>query len=188
MTFLKRLFSNAKAVGTTAATVEAPSAEDNQEHRVPVGFRRYLAKDFQQYFGVSEPAAAQIAADYAEVIAFHETRGFGAELRSNPRNGPEIAKLCAGRYDVPDHVASAVHLFFTFVAIAREHQMKARELKFAKAEWLGSTKTDGASCHAEFESMTFNPQKGMLVEGKFVLPGVSLGCKCTSRPIFEPKL
>ncbi|WP_420213387.1 hypothetical protein ACN8ZM_39910 (plasmid) [Burkholderia aenigmatica] len=129
----------------------------------------------------------QIEMDYLEVIAFDKAIGFGAQLRTDPRNGPAIAQLCAGRYDAPDRVAGALTLFFAGVAIAREHQVNARNLKFAKAEWLRSTKIDGSPCHADLDGKTFNPQKGALIDGRFVLPGVSLGCKCTSRPIFEAK-
>jgi hypothetical protein len=179
----KRRDTTPPIAGAADAEHHAPAAVESCSD-VPTGFVPYSVDDFQKHFGVSPAVGQQIANDYADLLGFEKKRGFGAEVRANPRDGALVGRLCSERYDASGNITKSIALYFMFVAIAREHQVKARDLKITKAKWTDSHATV-PPCHPGFDGRAFNPQKGIRIKGRYVLPGVTLGCKCNSRAIFE---
>lgn len=153
-----------------------------QTVNVLVGYMPYTSKDFENYFEVPAFVAEKIANDYASLLDFKDGDGFGAQVRMNPRNGEVIGQLCSTRYDIERKTMNNITHFYMSVAISREKQVKMAELQVEKTAWMES----GAKpfCHAGMDGKKFNPQIGIKLGGSYVLPGVTLGCKCNSRPIF----
>lgn len=192
---LKWFFGSAKGKSNPAQppvpTIEggAEAAISNveisgKEPAAPIGFVAYTAADFKEYFGVSDEVAAQIALDYSDLLAFDKTSGFGAKLRAAPRDSNLAHELYRDRYAAPAHIVSGVRMFFMLVAIAREEQLRAQHLKIKKSEWMDSHAVV-PPCHPGMDGKQFNPLKGARFKSQYVLPGVTLGCKCTSRPIIS---
>ena len=167
-----------------AGVSEKPLAASEKESATPIGFVAYTAADFKEHFAVSDDVAAKIALDYADLLDFDGTSGFGAQLRAAPRDSNVANELYAGRYAAPAHIVSGLRTFFMFVAIAREQQLKARDLKIKKSEWVDSHAVV-PPCHPGMDGKQFNPLQGARFKGKYVLPGVTLGCKCMSRLIIS---
>lgn len=167
-----------------ATVSEKPHVANRVEPAAPIGFVAYTAADLKEHFGVSDEVAAQIALDHADLLAFDRTSGFGAQLRAAPRDGNLAHELYKDRYAAPAHIVSGVRTFFMFVAIAREQQLKAVDLNIKKSEWMDSHAVT-PPCHPGMDGKQFNPLKGARFKGKYVLPGVTLGCKCMSRPIIS---
>lgn len=147
--------------------------------KAPSGYATYDRKTFEAGFGVTPEQSALIADDYSALRQFDATNEFSALVLNAGRDLHSLSQALTARYGLEKKQAAALSLFFTNVATARNEQLRRQSLGISQCIWLTST----CVAHAALSGQKFDSAVGIATDDGYLLPGVAIGCTCTSKPI-----
>lgn len=144
----------------------------------PSGYKTYTAAEFEAHFTVTPEQSEQIAKDYATLIRFNEEDELTRIVFDAGRDLHQLSQALITRYDLNKKQVAGLPLFFANVAGARKEQNRHQGLGIRKCTWLA---TDDQ--HAELAGKEYDPSIGIKTPEGYLLPGVTLGCKCVARAV-----
>ena len=154
---------------------------------VPSGYVPYSANEFLERFGIASEAAQILAADYQSILGIKEPNDFSGLVFSAKRDLHRISVAIESRYDLDRSTAARVAGFVANVGMAHAQQRRQVELGIIQCRWLvstcGTTLGDPNVLHAELLGKLYDPSRGLSMGGKYLLPGVAIGCTCIGKPI-----
>jgi hypothetical protein len=152
-----------------------------------VGFPTYSAREFAEFFGVSEAQGHLIAADHAALLDFDFTGGIGVLVAENPY-AFLLAMEMRERYGLSWETTLPIGEFFIRLVDQRREFVRLLAAGVETRVWGGSCcKLSG---HGAVDGADFDLAEGFSVDGRPLLPGTSLGCSCyaTDRSVREYKV
>jgi hypothetical protein len=144
---------------------------------------RYSASDFVRLLDLSVRQANLIEDDYRQLISFDTTTEIGRTVFEARQNLHAISIFAASRYDLTKQEAGMVARLFGNVSRARRDQLRHKDLGIAKCVWM--TAVCNHKSHVRLDGKKFDSQKGMMIRGQYLFPGVAIGCLCVQRAVID---
>lgn len=144
---------------------------------VPSGYWLYAAADLKEHFNITPEQADLLANDYATLLRFNEKDEFTCLVLDAGRDLHKLSQALMTRYAMNKKQAAGVPAFLANVAGAWQNQRRLRDLGISKCIWMAPVD------HSDLDGQPYDPAVGLKTAEGYLLPGVTLGCKCTSRSV-----
>lgn len=136
---------------------------------------------------VTPEQAARLADGYLELIQFDRRSEAGTMVFGAGRDLGSLSKAIEARYGVGRRTAQDICRFFANVATVRANQLRQQQLGIVSAKWTATTcglkKGSPHAGHRALSGRKFDLSTGLLVDGRYLLPGSAIGCTCIARAI-----
>lgn len=150
--------------------------------KVPVGFVDYDVAAIARIFDIDVPIAGMVIQEYHNLLN-------GVEHVGTNVGRADLAALTmavASQFGAAPATSVSIARWFSRLQGVREEQQRAQKLGIAEKTWSSVCQygsPSGNQQHASYEGRKFSSDRGLFVDGTYLLPGAEIGCMCCARSI-----
>lgn len=152
--------------------------------QVPVGFVDYDVDTIARRFDIDAQVAKSVVREYHDLLDGVDS--VGSNIVQTDLFA--LSKAISSKFGTAPATSASIARWFGRLKGVREEQHRAQNLGITEKTWMAACQhgsLDGNQLHIAYEGRKFLSDRGLLVDGAYLLPGAEIGCKCSGRAVVK---